>query len=158
MNPKVAARQARLLQMLESKEEIRIGREQDCPLPLPQLVRLTRITWTSSRSTVTGSPPRCSISGGGHHWCLKRCPPGLSGGQCGRQTAFLTELERRREIESLQELHPTILSNVVSGTSFGSARPGAGLPWLQGEPVPALRAQPGADAGGGGGAGPLGLV
>ena len=41
MNPKVAARQARLLQMLESKEEIRIGREQDCPLPLPQLVRLT---------------------------------------------------------------------------------------------------------------------
>ena len=41
MNPKVAARQARLLQMLESKEEIRIGRERDCPLPLPQLVRLT---------------------------------------------------------------------------------------------------------------------
>ena len=36
MNPKVAARQARLLRMLESKEEIRIGREQDCPLPLAQ--------------------------------------------------------------------------------------------------------------------------
>jgi hypothetical protein len=27
--------------MLESKEEIRIGREQDCPLPLAKLVRLT---------------------------------------------------------------------------------------------------------------------
>ena len=40
MNPKVMARQARLLRMLESKEEIRIGRERDCPLPLAQLVKL----------------------------------------------------------------------------------------------------------------------
>ena len=39
------------------------------------------------------------------------------------RTAFLTELERRREIEALRELHPTILANVVC-TCFGSARAG----------------------------------
>ena len=62
MNPKVAARQARLLRMLESKQEIRIGREQDCPLSVAKLVRLKRIIRRCSRSIVTASPPRCSTS------------------------------------------------------------------------------------------------
>jgi len=51
------------------------------------------------------------------------------------KTAFLTELERRREIEALRELHPTVLSHVVC-TSFGSARAGVLVsPWLRGVPV-----------------------
>ena len=94
----------------------------------------------------------------GHHWVPeKRCRQDSLVANVDSKTAFLTELERRREIESLRELHPTILSNVVC-TSFGSARAGCWSPLAAGEPVRTLRAQPGADAGGGGGAGPLGLV
>ena len=136
MNPKVAARQARLLQMLENKEEIRIGRERDCPLPLAQLLRLAE-----------GHPDVLKVYGHGltaevfhlkvegHHWCLKRRRQESLVANVDGQTAFLTELERRREIESLRELHPTILSNVVC-TSFGSARAGVLVsPWLRGDPV-----------------------
>lgn len=139
MNPKVAARQARLLQMLESKEEIRIGRERDCPLPLPQLVRLTEDHPDVVKVYGHGLTAEVfHLKVEGHHWCLKRCRQDSLVANVDGKTAFLTELERRREIESLRELHPTILSNVVC-TSFGSARAGVLVsPWLRGEPVRTL--------------------
>ncbi len=59
----------------------------------------------------------------GHHWCLKRRRHDSLVANVDGRTAFLTELERRREIEALRELHPTILANVVC-TCFGSARAG----------------------------------
>lgn len=139
MNPKVAARQARLLQMLENKEEIRIGRERDCPLPLAQLLRLTEDhpdVLQVYRHGLTAEVFHLKVEG--HHWCLKRRRQDSLVANVDGQTAFLTELERRREIESLRELHPTILSHVVC-TSFGSARAGVLVsPWLRGDPVKRL--------------------
>lgn len=124
MNPKVEARQARLLQMLESKEEIRIGRERDCPLPLAQLIRLTGDHPDVIKCYGHGLTAEVfHLKVEGHHWCLKRRRKDSLVANVDGKTAFLTELERRREIESLRELHPTILSNVVC-TSFGSARAG----------------------------------
>lgn len=139
MNPKVAARQARLLQMLESKEEIRIGRERDCPLPLAQLLRLTEVhpaVVKMYRHGLTAEVFHLKVED--HHWCLKRRRQDSLVANIDGQTAFLTELERRREIEALRELHPTILAQVVC-TSFGSARAGVLVsPWLRGEPVKTL--------------------
>ncbi|MGL5813301.1 MAG: hypothetical protein ACRCYW_08245 [Aeromonas sp.] len=139
MNPKVAARQARLLQMLERKEEIRIGRERDCPLPLAQLLKLTEDhpdVLRVYRHGLTAEVFHLKVEG--HHWCLKRRRADSLVANVDGQTAFLTELERRREIESLRELHPTILSHVVC-TCFGSARAGVLVsPWLRGEPVKTL--------------------
>ena len=139
MNPKVAARQARLLQMLESKEEIRIGRERDCPLPLAQLLRLTEAhpaVLKIYRHGLTAEVFHLKVEG--HHWCLKRRRHDSLVANADGKTAFLTELERRREIEALRELHPTILSKVVC-TSFGSARAGVLVsPWLRGAPVSQL--------------------
>lgn len=136
MNPKVAARQARLLRMLESKEEIRIGREQDCPLPLAQLVRLREdhpAVLKVYRHGLTAEVFHLKVEG--HHWCLKRRRHDSLVANIDGKTAFLTELERRREIEALRELHPTILSHVVC-TCFGSARAGVLVsPWLRGVPV-----------------------
>ena len=136
MNPKVAARQARLLQMLENGDEIRIGRERDCPLPLAQLTRLTEDHPDVVKVYGQGLTAEVfHLKVEGHHWCLKRCRPDSLVANVDGKTAFLTELERRREIESLRELHPTILSNVVC-TSFGSARAGVLVsPWLRGDPV-----------------------
>ncbi|MFG0835249.1 hypothetical protein ACF8OI_17210 [Aeromonas bivalvium] len=139
MNPKVAGRQARLLAMLQRNDEIRVGRERDCPLSLAQL-----------QSLGEGHPAVIALHDGGlsaqvfhlkvegHHWCLKRRRAVSRVANPDGQTAFLTELERRREIEALRELHPTLLPNVVC-TSFGSARAGILLsPWLRGEPVRTL--------------------
>lgn len=136
MNPKVMARQARLLRMLESKEEIRIGRERDCPLPLAQLVKLKDshpAVIKVYRHGLTAEVFHLKVEG--HHWCLKRRRQDSLVANLDGKTAFLTELERRREIEALRELHPTILSHVVC-TSFGSARAGVLVsPWLRGVPV-----------------------
>ncbi|MGL5225657.1 MAG: hypothetical protein ACRC8Q_10125, partial [Aeromonas sp.] len=77
----------------------------------------------------------------GHHWCLKRRRPDARAASLDDQTAFLTELERRREIEALRELHPTVLPHAVC-TSFGSARAGVLVSsWLRGEPVRQLNAR-----------------
>ncbi|MGY3942410.1 protein kinase family protein [Aeromonas tecta] len=139
MNPKVAARQARLLQMLESKEEIKIGRERDCPLPLTQLVKLTEAhpaVLKVYRHGLTAEVFHLKLEG--HHWCLKRRRHDSLVANADGKTAFLTELERRREIEALRELHPTILAHVVC-TCFGSARAGVMVsPWLRGAPVSQL--------------------
>ncbi|WP_139709256.1 hypothetical protein [Aeromonas allosaccharophila] len=136
MNPKVMARQARLLRMLESKEEIRIGRERDCPLPLAQLVKLKDshpAVVKVYRHGLTAEVFHLKVEG--HHWCLKRRRQDSLVANLDGKTAFLTELERRREIEALRELHPTVLSHVVC-TSFGSARAGVLVsPWLRGVPV-----------------------
>ncbi len=136
MNPKVMARQARLLRMLESKEEIRIGRERDCPLPLAQLVKLKDThpaVIKVYRHGLTAEVFHLKVEG--HRWCLKRRRQDSLVANLDGKTAFLTELERRREIEALRELHPTILSHVVC-TSFGSARAGVLVsPWLRGVPV-----------------------
>lgn len=73
MNPKVAARQARLLRMLESKQEIRIGREQDCPLSVAKLVRLKEdhpAVLKVYRHGLTAEVFHLKVEG--HHWCLKR--------------------------------------------------------------------------------------
>ena len=124
MNPKVMARQARLLRMLESKEEIRVGRERDCPLPVAQLVKLKDShpsVIKVYRHGLTAEVFHLKIDG--HHWCLKRRRNDSLVANLDGKTAFLTELERRREIEALRELHPTVLSHVVC-TSFGSARAG----------------------------------
>ena len=136
MNPKVAARQARLLRMLESKQEIRIGREQDCPLSVAKLVRLKEdhpAVLKVYRHGLTAEVFHLKVEG--HHWCLKRRRHDSLVANVDGRTAFLTELERRREIEALRELHPTILANVVC-TCFGSARAGVLVsPWLRGVPV-----------------------
>jgi hypothetical protein len=136
MNPKVMARQARLLRMLESKEEIRVGRERDCPLPVAQLVKLKDShpsVIKVYRHGLTAEVFHLKIDG--HHWCLKRRRNDSLVANLDGKTAFLTELERRREIEALRELHPTVLSHVVC-TSFGSARAGILVsPWLRGVPV-----------------------
>ncbi|MGY3901944.1 hypothetical protein ACW5XF_05675 [Aeromonas lusitana] len=142
MNPKVAARQARLLQALENKEEIRIGRERDCPLPLAQLLRLTGdhpdVLKVYSHG-LTAEVFHLKVED--HHWCLKRRRQDSLVANVDGKTAFLTELERRREIEALRELHPTILPHVVC-TSFGSARAGVLVsPWLRGTPVSELNAR-----------------
>jgi phage FluMu gp28-like protein len=42
----------------------------------------------------------------GHHWCLKRCRPRLLVANVDGKTAFLTELERRREIEACGSCTP----------------------------------------------------
>jgi len=136
MNPKVMARQARLLRMLESKEEVRVGRERDCPLPVAQLVKLKDSNPSVVRVYRHGLTAEVfHLKIDGHHWCLKRRRNDSLVANLDGKTAFLTELERRREIEALRELHPTILSRVVC-TSFGSARAGILVsPWLRGVPV-----------------------
>ncbi|MGL4717051.1 MAG: hypothetical protein ACRCWL_14355 [Aeromonas sp.] len=136
MNPKVMARQARLLRMLESKEEVRIGRERDCPLPLAQLMKLKDAHPAVIKHYHQGLTAEVfHLKVDGHHWCLKRRREKSLVANLDGKTAFLTELERRREIEALRELHPTILPQVAC-TCFGSARAGILVsPWLRGEPV-----------------------
>ncbi|MCS3458748.1 hypothetical protein [Aeromonas sp. BIGb0445] len=139
MNPKVVGRQARLLQMLQRDEEIQIGRERDCPLTLAQLQSLHEghpAVLEVYHSGLTAQVFHLKVEG--HHWCLKRRLPESRVANIDGQTAFLTELERRREIEALREQHPTLLPHVVC-TSFGSARAGILLsPWLRGDPVQRL--------------------
>ncbi|MFL9603585.1 hypothetical protein ACKC5Q_23230, partial [Aeromonas dhakensis] len=50
----------------------------------------------------------------GEAWCLKRARPVSRVANADGATAFLTELQRRQEIESLRELHPDLLPQVVS--------------------------------------------
>ncbi|MDO2948283.1 hypothetical protein [Aeromonas simiae] len=136
MNPKIRARHARLKAVLASGEELRIGDERDCPLPLEQLQDLD-----------AGHPMVRAVHGGGltadvlhldidgHEWCLKRARPISRVANVDGETAFLTELERRSEIESLREHHPGALPQVVC-TWFGSLRMGLLLsPWLPGRPI-----------------------
>ncbi|MGL5226362.1 MAG: hypothetical protein ACRC8Q_13765, partial [Aeromonas sp.] len=95
MNPKVMARQARLQRMQESKEEIRIGRERDCPLPLAQLVKLKATHPAVVKVYSQGLTTEVfHLKIDGHHWCLKRRRPDARAASLDDQTAFLTELER----------------------------------------------------------------
>ncbi|PJG60769.1 hypothetical protein [Aeromonas cavernicola] len=139
MNPKVNARQARLMNMLERQEEISVGRERDCPLPVTQLLELKESHPSVLKLYQHGRTAEVfHLKLNGRHWCLKRCRQEALLAHPDGKTAFLTELERRREIEALRELHPTLLANVVC-TSFGSAQAGILVsPWLRGEPVHCL--------------------
>ncbi len=134
MNPKVAARQARLLRMLESKQEIGSGASKTVPCPWPNWCDSGGSSGgaqgLSSRPHRRGVPPQ----GGGHHWCLKRRRHDSLVANVDGRTAFLTELERRREIEALRGCTPPFWPTWSVPVL---ARPGrrAGLPWLRGVPV-----------------------
>ncbi|MBZ6065528.1 hypothetical protein [Aeromonas schubertii] len=136
MNPKITARQQHLTALLASGEEIRIGNEQRCPLPLAELGRIGAdhpAVIQRCDSGLTAEVLHLELSG--EQWCLKRARPVSRVANPDGTTAFLTELQRRQEIESLRELHPDLLPQVVS-TRFGSLQHGLLLsPWLPGKPL-----------------------
>lgn len=131
-------RQAAQLAFVASGEELEVGRAEDCPLPVAQLMATTGAedyVLQQLDSGLTAQVFRLRL--GGRDWTLKKARTPCLVQNVDGQTSFLNEVQRRADISRLQD-NPATADRLAAAvrTVYASFRRGIIVsPWIDGEMV-----------------------
>ncbi|WPC06860.1 hypothetical protein SBP02_08970 [Pseudomonas benzenivorans] len=126
------------LAFVASGAELRVGRAEDCPLPLDRLLATTAASpWVRQHFAGGLTAEVYRIEAGGRPWTLKRARPRCKVANVDGQTSFLNEIQRRADIQRLKarpggaERYAALVD-----THYASYRQGLLLsPWIDGQAV-----------------------
>lgn len=137
MTPEQQRHQAQLA-FAASGAELEVGRAEDCPLPIEQLLATNADSPWVSRHFAGGLTAEVyRIEAGGRPWTLKRARTPCKVQNLDGQTSFLNEVQRRAEIQRLKA-RPGGAERFAAlvDTQYASYRQGVLLsPWIAGEAV-----------------------
>ncbi|MEX6502247.1 hypothetical protein [Pseudomonas zhanjiangensis] len=137
MSPEQRRHQAQLA-FAASGEELEVGRADDCPLPVEQLLASTTASPWVTRHFAGGLTAEVyRIEAGGRAWTLKRARPRCKVANVDGQTSFLNEVQRRADIQRLKTAAGGAERfAALVDTQYASYRQGLLLsPWIDGQAV-----------------------
>lgn len=132
-------RQASQLQFAQSGQEIKVGNENNLPIPLQELQATTTDSPYVVQSFESGLTARVyHIRSEGKDWTLKCKRPESLVKNVDGETSFLNEVQRRSQLSELKQQKPDAFKHIVD-THYASYQAGILLsPWIVGEPLTIL--------------------